>query len=140
MVIPLQYHKAQNWKIFYGYITATCYKSCWITYFMRFNITIHLSRLSRSIFRWCLRLEFFSIIWVLHLIFVLILRCSSWLNVPDIFIFIPLRCFHSLWSSILTDFIILLWMLLDVLFNIAWHLRCNCLLLVYFTVVVGEIV
>ena len=65
-------------------------------------------RLTRAIFRWCLRLVLFSIIWTLRLIFVLILRCSSWLYVSGIFILIRLRCCHSLWSSILTVFVILI--------------------------------
>ena len=70
---------------------------------------------------------FFSIICILCLIFVLILCCSSWLNVSDIFILISLRCCHRLCSSISTAVMILIGMFLDVLFNIASHLRCNCL-------------
>ena len=87
--------------------------------------------LSCSFFHWWLRLVFFFIIWVLHLMLVLILRFSSWLTVSDIFILISLRCFHSSYSSILTAFITSLWMFLHVLFNIASHLRCNCLSLVH---------
>ena len=59
----------------------------------------------------------------------LVLRCSSWLNLSNIFILISLHCCHSLWILILTIFIILLWMIQDVLFNIV-HTCCNCLLVV----------
>ena len=90
-----------------------------------------IKRLSCSFFHWWLRLVFFLIIWVLHLMLVLILRFSSWLNVSDIFILISLRYFHSSYSSILTAFITLLWMFLHVVFKIASHLRCNCLSLVH---------
>ena len=81
--------------------------------------------------RWCIRLVFFSIIWILRRKLVLIIRCSSWLTISDNFILISLRCFHRLWSSILKGFITLLWIFLDVLFNIPSHLRCNCLSLVH---------
>ena len=73
---------------------------------------------------------FFPIIWILRLIFILIIRCLSWLNVSNVFVLINLRCCNSLWSSILTAFIILLWMFLDALFHIASHFHFNCLLLV----------
>ena len=59
----------------------------------------------------------------------LVLRCSSWLNLSNIFILISLHCCHSLWILILKIFIVLLWMIQDVLFNIV-HTCCNCLLVV----------